>query len=87
MSLLTLVRSRCMKGMNLDVPRTRNMGSVTVFTRGLLLTGFCLVTAVSNTVGGKQQDPLPEFPFSHTRRANKVVLNGSLFRKRVHLKS
>lgn len=66
MSLFTLVRSRCVKGMNLDVPRTRNMGSVIVFTRGLLLTGFCLVTAVSNTMGGKQQDSLPEFPFTDT---------------------
>lgn len=59
MSLFAWPGSRCVK---LGVLWTRRMGFVIVFTRRSLMTGFCLVTAVSNMTGGKQHDSLyPSF--------------------------
>lgn len=75
MSLFTLARQCCLKDMRPDVFWTRNMGYVIVFTRRPLMSEFCLVTAVLNTVGVNNRTPslclppsvsLPEFPLTQT---------------------
>lgn len=58
MSLSTVARPCCLKETRPDVFWRANMGFVIVFTQRPLMPEFCLVTAVSSTAGGKQQDSL-----------------------------